>query len=108
MITGARRCGKSYLLNTSFYRHLLNNGVAEDHIIRFSFASVDDLYLIGERLIQQESKNRKVDPERFMVYIRSKITDKAQYYLLLDMEQSFPSCTNLSMALYALTSFRSG
>ena len=32
--TGICRCGKSYLLNVLFYHYLLDNGVAEDHIIR--------------------------------------------------------------------------
>ena len=52
VITGIRRCGKSYLLNTIFYHHLLECGVEKDHIIRFAFDSADDLYLIGESLIQ--------------------------------------------------------
>lgn len=46
------RYGKSYLLNTIFYNHLLENGVEENHIIRFAFDSADDLYLIGESLIK--------------------------------------------------------
>ena len=49
VITGIRRCGKSYLLNNLFYHHLLESGVDADHIIRFAFDSADDLYLIGER-----------------------------------------------------------
>ena len=84
IITGIRRCGKSYLLNTLFYHHLLENGVDTDHIIRFAFDSADDLYLIGESLIQIEKEKRGVDPEKFMAYIRSKITDEGMYYLLLD------------------------
>ena len=48
VITGVRRCGKSYLLNTLFFKYLLGNGIAEDHIIRFAFDSADDLRLIGE------------------------------------------------------------
>ena len=36
VITGIRRCGKSYLLNNLFYRHLLESGVDTDHIIRFA------------------------------------------------------------------------
>lgn len=87
VITGIRRCGKSYLLNTLFYRHLLEKGVLEDHIIRFAFDSADDLYLIGENLIELEKKNRRADPEKFMAYIRSKITDSQIYYLLLDEVQ---------------------
>lgn len=87
VITGIRRCGKSYLLNTLFYQHLLANGIDEEHIIRFAFDSADDLYLIGESLISLEKENRKVDPEKFMAYIRSKITDKDMYYILLDEVQ---------------------
>ena len=87
VITGIRRCGKSYLLNTIFYHYLLENGVSEDHIIRFAFDSADDLYLIGENLIELEKKNRKVNPEKFMSYIRSKTIDSEMYYLLLDEVQ---------------------
>lgn len=84
VITGIRRCGKSYLLNNLFYHHLLESGVAGDHIIRFAFDSADDLILIGESLIQLEKEKRGVDPEKFMAYIRSNITDDGMYYLLLD------------------------
>ena len=84
VITGIRRCGKSYLLNNLFYHHLLESGVAGDHIIRFAFDSADDLILTGESLIQLEKEKRGVDPEKFMAYIRSNITDDGMYYLLLD------------------------
>ena len=87
VITGIRRCGKSYLLNTIFYHYLLENGVDENHIIRFAFDSADDLSLIGENLIKIEKSKRRVDPEKFMMYIRSKITDGKMYYLLLDEVQ---------------------
>ena len=84
VITGIRRCGKSYLLNTIFYNYLLENGVDDNHIIRFAFDSADDLYLIGESLIKIEKEKRRVDPEKFMAYIRSKMTDNGMCYLLLD------------------------
>ena len=84
VVTGIRRCGKSYLLNNLFYNHLIESGVAADHIIRFAFDSADDLYLIGESLIQIEKEKRGVDPEKFMAYIRSQIVDNRMYYLLLD------------------------
>lgn len=84
VITGIRRCGKSYLLNNLFYHHLLDSGVDEDHIIRFAFDSADDLHLIGENLIQMEKEKRGVDPEKFMAYIRSKVINDGMYYLLLD------------------------
>ena len=84
MITGIRRCGKSYLLNNIFYHHLLDSGVEADHIIRFAFDSADDLYLIGESLIQIEKEKRGVDHDKLMKYIRSKTTGEGIYYLLLD------------------------
>lgn len=87
VITGIRRCGKSYLLNTIFYNHLVENGVDKNHIIRFAFDSADDLYLIGESLIEIEKKKRKVNPEKFIEYIRSKVIDEEMYYLLLDEVQ---------------------
>ncbi len=87
VITGIRRCGKSYLLNTIFYNHLIENGVDEKHIIRFAFDSADDLYLIGENLITIEKEKRGADPEKFMTYIRSKMIDNEMYYLLLDEVQ---------------------
>lgn len=87
VITGIRRCGKSYLLNTIFYHYLISEGVAEDHIIRFAFDSADDLERIGESLIRLEKENKKADPEKFMAYIRSQIKDKNMYYLLLDEVQ---------------------
>ena len=87
VITGICRCGKSYLLNTLFYHHLLESGVEESHIIRFAFDSADDLYLIGESLIKIEKEKRGADPEKFMAYIRSKTTEEGMYYLLLDEVQ---------------------
>ena len=87
VITGIRRCGKSYLLNTIFYNYLISEGVADDHIIRFAFDSADDLELIGENLIKLERENKKADPEKFMAYIRSQIKDGDMYYLLLDEVQ---------------------
>ena len=87
VITGVRRCGKSFLLNTLFYRHLRESGVADNHLIRFAFDSADDLLKIGENLIEIQRENRKVDPVKFINYISSLMTDQEQYYLLLDEVQ---------------------
>lgn len=87
VITGIRRCGKSYLLNTIFYNHLKSVGVSEDHIIMFAFDSNADLELIGENIVTLEKEKRKVDPSKFMAYIKGKITDNEPYYLLLDEVQ---------------------
>ena len=87
VITGIRRCGKSYLLNTIFYRYLLEDGVQPDHIIRFAFDSADDLLLIGESMIRMEKEKRGVDPEKFLAYVQDKMKDASMYYLLLDEVQ---------------------
>ena len=84
VVTGIRRCGKSFLLNNLFYHHLLESGVDTDHIIRFAFDSADDLHLIGESLIQMSKEKRGADPEKFTAYIRTKVADGGMYYLLLD------------------------
>ena len=84
VVTGVRRCGKSFLLNELFYAHLRESGISEDHIIRFGFDSADDLMLIGESLLEITREKRKVNPEKFVRYINSIITDRNDYYLLLD------------------------
>lgn len=87
VITGIRRCGKSYLLNTLFYNYLKNEEVDESHIIKFAFDSNLDLNLIGENVITLEKEKRKVDPDKFVSYIKSRITDNDIYYILLDEVQ---------------------
>lgn len=87
VITGIRRCGKSYLLNTIFYHYLLSQGVRESHMIRFAFDSADDLARIDEDMLEIDEKGRKVDPKKFMTYIDAKIVDRDMYYLLLDEVQ---------------------
>ena len=92
IITGLRRSGKSYLMNNIFYDYLREAvGVPEDHIIRFAFDSAEDLALIGEDLIDLEAEKRKVDPKRFMSFIKDRIVDDGDYYLLLDEVQNLGS-----------------
>lgn len=77
VITGIRRCGKSYLLNNLFYHHLLESGVEADHIIRFAFDSADDLYLIGESLIQIEKEKRgSIRKNSWHIYVPKSLTLK--------------------------------
>lgn len=97
IITGIRRCGKSYLLNKLFYRHLLDNNVKKDHVIKFAFDSADDLALIGEKLTDIQKEKRKVDPDKFIKFIKTKVVDDEMYYLLLDevqMLDAFESVLN--------------
>lgn len=88
VITGMRRCGKSYLLNIIFYDHLIKSGVSSDHIIRFAFDSADDLNKIGEDLLGISENNEKVDPKKFIEYINKQLKDSEVYYLLLDEVQN--------------------
>ena len=70
IITGIRRCGKSYLLNVIFKNYLINQGIDEEHILQLSL---------------DENKNKKyLDPDVLDEYIRSLIKDKNKYYILLD------------------------
>lgn len=87
IISGIRRCGKSYLMNTLFYRNLLEAGVPADHIIHFGFDSASDLEKIGEDLLAITREKRLVDPRKFVKFISSKIIDSKKYYLLLDEVQ---------------------
>ena len=70
VITGIRRCGKSYLLNKLFYDYLLEEGVNSDHIIRIAFDDLENLELR--------------DPVKLNSYIKSKLLDNDIYYLFLD------------------------
>lgn len=73
VVTGMRRCGKSYLLFNLFKEHLVNEGVNENHIIEIAFDSFE---------------NRKYrDPEVLFPYLMEKIADKEMYYVLLDEVQ---------------------
>lgn len=87
VITGIRRCGKSYLLNTLFYNHLLSQGVPEDHIIRFAFDSASDLEKMGENYVDMGKEKRGADPKKFLSYMKIRIQDGNSYYLLLDEVQ---------------------
>ncbi len=70
VITGIRRCGKSYLLDPIFKKYLIFSGIREDHIIKL------DLDLI--------ENNKYRDPMELFNYVMNKITDKDMYYILLD------------------------
>ena len=73
IITGMRRCGKSFLLFRLFRRFLEDNGVANDHIVEMAF---DDYAF-------KEFRN----PDKFYAYVKSRIIDDQPYYILLDEVQ---------------------
>ncbi|MBQ7652501.1 MAG: ATP-binding protein [Victivallales bacterium] len=73
VITGIRRCGKSYLLSELFREYLSSIGIDEPHIIE---VALDDRANAALR-----------DPDAMMAYVKSRITDSGQYFILLDEVQ---------------------
>ncbi len=73
IVTGVRRCGKSYLLFNLFHHYLLEKGVREDHIIE---VALDD-----------RSNKELRDPDNMLKYVKERIVDKETYYIILDEVQ---------------------
>lgn len=77
VITGMRRCGKSYLLFEIFTSYLENNGIAPDHIIKVDL---------------EDFKNRAMrNPDNLYAYVESRVIDEGMYYILLDEVQMLDS-----------------
>ena len=73
IVTGIRRCGKSFLLRTLFKKYLLENGVDEDHIVEMAFDLFDNI--------------EYRDPKKFYPWAKEQIKDDGRYYFLLDEVQ---------------------
>jgi predicted AAA+ superfamily ATPase len=73
VVTGIRRCGKSYLLLKLFHNELLKSGVKDDHILEIALDDFDNIPM------------RK--PEALLSWLKSQLTDSLQYYLILDEVQ---------------------
>jgi len=73
VVTGVRRCGKSYLLFNLFHEHLLDVGVDESHIIEIA---LDDRTNIKLR-----------NPDNMLEYVKNRIIDNDMYYIILDEVQ---------------------
>ena len=76
VVTGIRRCGKSYLLDPIFKEYLLDSGVSEDHIIKME--------------LDKRENAKYLDPDELDKYIRSKIIDEKMHYIILDEIQLVP------------------
>lgn len=76
IITGIRRCGKSYLLFTLFRQHLIASGVPDDHIIRIALDDIENEELRAPLVLYKNIKARMIDDEL--------------YYILLDEVQLVP------------------
>ncbi len=94
VVTGVRRSGKSYLLNTIFYHHLFENqNIDNEHIIRFAFDNEEDImqldkYLPAQKTIVIKNGQQIVNNRKFMLYIQSLIKDNQMYYFILDEIQN--------------------
>ncbi len=73
VVTGMRRCGKSYLLFEIFTSYLEKNGVAPDHIIKVDL---------------EDYKNKEMrNPDNLYRYVESRLVDDGMYFVLLDEVQ---------------------
>ncbi len=70
IVTGIRRCGKSYLLDPIFKNYLLTTGIKEDHIIKLD--------------LEDRQNKAFLDPDELEKYILDQIKDKETYYVILD------------------------
>ena len=73
VITGIRRCGKSYLLFHLYYDYLLSVGVRKENIIAIA--------------LDEEENDKYRNPKELSAYIRSKIVNNEQYYVFIDEVQ---------------------
>ena len=73
VITGMRRCGKTYLLFTLFKKHLLSQGTDSEHIIEIAFDTIENEHLC--------------DPHVLYSHLKERFHDDRQYYVLLDEVQ---------------------
>lgn len=73
IVTGIRRCGKSYLLDPIFKNYLIEQGVKEDHIIKLDLDERDNFIYHN--------------PDELNKYVKDRIIDKDKYYIILDEVQ---------------------
>lgn len=97
IITGIRRCGKSYLLDPIFKNYLTDDGVDENHIIKIDLEIRDNIELIN--------------PNNLYNYVKSKIIDNEVYYILIDeiqKVQDFESVLNSFLKMQNLDVYVTG
>ena len=93
VVTGARRVGKSYLMNTLYFNYLLQSGVSRSNIIKFAFDSDEDIDLLDiyypteETRIRQKNGSFLVNAKKFRAYIKDMAGEDETYYFMLDEVQ---------------------
>lgn len=85
IITGIRRCGKSYLLFNLFHEYLNSQGISDDHIIEIA---LDD-----------RTNKELRDPDNLLRHIKNQIIDQNLYYIILDEVQMVDEFTDVLNSL---------
>lgn len=97
IITGIRRCGKSYLLDPIFKKYLSSTGVDNSHIIKIDLELRENIQLM--------------DPDNLYNYVKDKIKDDKIYYILIDEVQKvkdFESVLNSFLKMQNLDVYVTG
>ena len=91
VITGIRRCGKSFIIFKLFYEYLLKQGIKEENIIRFAFDDDNDIDKLDNffkeeptKIYDKERRIFLINSKKFRAYIKSVTPKDEKYYLLLD------------------------
>lgn len=91
VITGLRRCGKSFLLFNLFYDYLIKNNVNKKTIVTFAFDNMEDIIKLDKYYPEEDTliydankKFYKVNAKKFVAYINDNTDNDSYYYLLLD------------------------
>ncbi len=74
ILTGIRRCGKSFLLDPIFKNYLIDSGIKKDHIIKLDLETIEN--------------QKYLKPEELNNFVKSQIKDDDMHYLLLDEIQN--------------------
>lgn len=88
IVTGIRRCGKTFLLNELFVKHLYDAGVSEDHVIQISAEGI--------------ANRRFKDPEYVYHFITERMHDDSMYYIIIDEIQEIKDFIELLTGLLIL------
>ena len=94
IITGVRRCGKSFLLNNIFYNYLVNEKhINPNNIIKFAFDNEEDILKLDKydkdrKSLKKIGRQVLIDSQKFLTFIHEQSKDNGHYYLLLDEIQN--------------------
>jgi len=88
IVTGIRRCGKTFLLNELFVKHLFDSGVSKDHVIQISVEGI--------------ANSKFKDPDYVYRFITDQMLDDSMYYIIIDEVQEINNFIDLLIGLMIL------